>query len=94
MSNFRDKQDCVDFIKEIRLSKLDDWQFTQKLLDIEEMVADWYEYDGINDCSECGYEGNQYNEEDMEEKHEEGYEKGMKDTLEAVLDYATKRLEH
>ena len=94
MSNFRDKQDYVDFIKEIRLSKLDDWQFTQKLLDIEEMVADWYEYDGINDCSDCGYEGHQYGEEDMTIRGEEGYEEGMKDTLEAVLDYVTRRLKH
>ena len=94
MSNFTSKEDAVSFIKEICLNNLHDWQFSQKLLEIEEIIADWYEYDGINDCSECGYEGNQYDEEDMEDKHEEGYEEGMKDTLEAVLDYVKRRLKH
>lgn len=53
MSNFTSKEDAVSFIKEIRLSNLDDWQFSQKMLEIEEIITDWYETDDYDVCDEC-----------------------------------------
>lgn len=92
MSNFTSKEDAVSFIKEIRLNNLHDWQFSQKLLEIENIIVDYYDTDDYAICSDCSYDGNNFNEDDMDERYEDGYETGTRETLESIMDYVERRL--
>ena len=53
MSEFVNCKDAVDFIKEIRLNNLDDWKFSQKLLEIEGMIKSYYESEDYSICDDC-----------------------------------------
>ena len=94
MSEFMVCKDAVDFIKEIRLNNLYDWKFSQKLLEIEGMIKSYYESEDYSVCDSCSYSGNDFDQSDIDEAKEDGYEEGMEETLEAVKDYVEKRLKH
>lgn len=89
MSNFTSKEDAVSFIKEIRLSNLDDWQFSQKMLEIEGIITDWYETDDYDVCDECS---KKWDDEDFEMEYARGYENGQNETLECIQEYVKRRL--
>jgi predicted SAM-dependent methyltransferase len=88
MSNFRDKEDCVSFIREMRLNNIDDWNFSQKLLEIEDMVKSYYEEEDYDMCEDCSYKDGTL----IEEAKEDAYEEGMNETLEAIKEYVEGRL--
>lgn len=85
MSNFTSKQDAVSFIKEIRLNNLHDWQFSQKLLEIENIIDEWYETEDYSICEDCSHSDKEYDEDDLEEKYEDGKADGHKDGKEEVI---------